>query len=171
MKYFIKQFSTCQVSEPGYFSETSISVEKLLDKLPDIESIEYDTQTLQALAFMSGYAVHQYYKRSNKCSTCLHFLTIDEEFLLDHSEESKYQYLEFVDRESLNWPSDVVLEAVVMMYKIFVVIDKDNSLMSVLTNGPSKQILVSLSIKHVENTSATLGEMFVIPATHLLGTF
>ena len=88
---------------------------------------------------MSGYTVHQYYKRSNKCSICLHFLTIDEEFLLDHYEDSKYQYLEFVDRGSLKWPSDVVLEAVVMIYKIFVVIDKDNSLMSVLKNGPSKR--------------------------------
>ena len=125
MKDFIKQFSMCQVSELGYFSETSISVKKLFDRLPDIESIEYDTQTLQALAFMSGYAVHQYYKRSNKCSTCLHFLTIDEEFLLDHSEDSKYQYLEFVDRGSLKWPSDVVLEAVVMLCKIFVAIGED----------------------------------------------
>ena len=35
---------------------------------------------------------------------------------------------------------------------LFVAIDKYNSLMSVLINGPSKQILVSLGIKHVENT-------------------
>ena len=73
---------------------------------------------------MSEYAVHQYYKRSKKCSICLHFLTIDEEFLLDHSEDTKYQYFKFVDRGSLKWPSDVALEAVVMIYKIFVAIDK-----------------------------------------------
>ena len=51
-----------------------------MNQLPDFEAIDYDTQTLQALAFMTGFAVNQFYKRSNKYPICLDYLTTDKEW-------------------------------------------------------------------------------------------
>ena len=64
---------------------------------------------------------------------------------------SKYTYLEIVDRGSLKWPSDSIVDAVVVLWSIFVAIDGNNSLMTVLVQGASRQILVSLGITYVEN--------------------
>ena len=99
---------------------------------------------------MAGYTVHQYYKRSSKCSACLNFLTIDKELLMEQPQESRYAYLKIVDRGSLKLPSDVILESVVILWKIFVSIDSNKSLLLVLAQGSSKQILVSLGITYVE---------------------
>ena len=98
---------------------------------------------------MAGYTVHQYYKRFAKCSACLNFLTIDKELLMEQPQDSRYAYLKIVDRGSLKWPSDVILDSVVILWKIFVSIDNNKSLL-VLAQGSSKQILVSLGIKYIE---------------------
>ena len=132
-------------------SVSSETMEDLLNQLPDLKNIMYDSQTLQALIFMAGYTVHKFYMRSTKCSMCLKFLAIDKEFLFEQPPDSKYTYLEIVDRGSLKWPSDRIVDAVVVLWRIFVAIDGDNSLMSVLIQGASRQILVSLGIKHIEN--------------------
>ena len=100
---------------------------------------------------MTGFAVHQFYKRSNKCPICLDYLTTDKEFMIDLHKYSRFAYLEIVDRGSLKWPSDTILRAVVILWKIFVGIDNDISLMKELVQGPSKQILVSLAIQYIEN--------------------
>ena len=99
---------------------------------------------------MAGYTVHKFYMRSTKCSMYLKFITIDKDFLFEQPLDSKYSYLEIVDRGSLKWPSDRIVDAVVVLWRIFVAIDGDNSLMSVLIQGASRQILVSLGIKQIE---------------------
>ena len=66
---------------------------------------------------MAGYTVHEYYKRSTKCSACLKFLTIDEELLMEQPQDSRYAYFKIVDRGSLKWPSDFMLESVVIQWK------------------------------------------------------
>ena len=120
-----------------------------MNQLPDLEVIDYDTQTLQALTFMTGFAVNQFYKRLNKCPICLDYLTI--EFMIDLPKDFRFAHLEIVYRGSLKWPSDTILRAVVYLCKIFVGIDNDISLMKELVQGPSKQILVSLAIQFIEN--------------------
>ena len=147
---FISKFSECPDSEPSPPDVSSQVIEELHNQLPLLETIEYDSQTLQALAFMAGYTVHQYYKRSAKCSACLNFLTIDKELLMEQPQDSRYAYLKIVDRGSLKWPSDVILDSVVILWKIFVSIDNNKSLLLVLAQGSSKQILVSLGIKYIE---------------------
>ena len=62
--------------------------------------------------------------------------------------------MEIVERGSLKKPSNRIVDAVVVLWRIFVAIDGDNSLMSVLIQGASRQILVSLGIKHIENNSS-----------------
>ena len=134
--YFIKQFSNCSVDDPDSSAISILTQERLMNLLPDLESIRYDTQTLQALAFIAGFAVHQYYKQSNKCFICLDFLTTDKDFLIEQSNDSRFAYLEIVDRGSLKWPSDAILRAVIIIWKIFVGIDNDISLMTEVVQGP-----------------------------------
>ena len=73
-------------------------------------------------------------------------LTIDKELLMEQPQDSRYSYLIIVDRGSLKWPSDVILDSVVILWKIFVSIDNNKSLLLVLAQGSSGQILVSLGI-------------------------
>ena len=148
---FIQQFSNFSVND---LDSSAISLQtqgRIMNQLPDLEAIDYDTQTLQALAFMTGFDVNQFYRRSNKCPICLDYLTTDKEFMIDLPKDSRFAYLEIVDRGSLKWPSDTILRAVVILWKIFVGIDIDISLKKELVQGPSKQILVSLAIQHIEN--------------------
>ena len=57
------------------------------------------------------------------------------------------------------WPSETILIAVVILWEIFVGIDKYMLLMKELVQGPLKQILVSLAIQYIENNcSATWGD-------------
>ena len=139
---FIQQFSNFSVNDPDFSAISLQTQERIMNQLPDLEAIDYDTQTLQALAFMTGFAVNQFYKRSNKYPICLDYLTTDKEFMINLPKNSRFAYLEIVDRGSLKWPSDAILRAVVYLWKIFVGIDNDISLMKELVQGPSKQILV-----------------------------
>ena len=54
MQEFINSFSP--VDSPP--SDTKIDLDPFLDELSDLSVIEYDTQTLQSLAFIAGYAAH-----------------------------------------------------------------------------------------------------------------
>ena len=54
---------------------------------------------------MAGFKVHQYYKKANKCSTCLNFLTSEKDYIIELPKDSEYKYLELKDRGSLKWPS------------------------------------------------------------------
>ena len=117
---FIQQFSNFSVNDPDSSAISLQIQERIMNQLPDLEAIDYDTQTLQALAFMTGFAVNQFYKRSNKCPICLDYLTTDKEFMIDLPKDSRFAYLEIVDRGSLKWPSDTILRAVVYLWKIFV---------------------------------------------------
>ena len=74
---FIRKFSNCPDNELVSSTVSSEAIEELLNQLPELETIMYDSQTLQALVFMAGYTVHKFYMRSKKCSTCLNFFTID----------------------------------------------------------------------------------------------
>ena len=80
------------------------------------------------------------------------FLTIDKEFLFEQLPDSKYTFESGnCSRGLLKWPSDSILDAVVVLWRNFVVIDGNNSLMTVFVQGASRQILVSLGITYIEN--------------------
>ena len=76
---FIKRFSNLSVDDPDSSAISLQTQERRMNQLPNLEAIDYDTQTQQALAFMTGFAVHQFYKRSSKCPICLDYLTNDKD--------------------------------------------------------------------------------------------
>ena len=51
----------------------------------------------------------------------------------------------------MKWPSDIVLDAVVLVWKVFRVIEQDNDLLTQFAAGSSRKILVNLSIKWLED--------------------
>ena len=100
---FIKRFSNFSVYDPDSSAISLQTQVRIMNQIPNLEAIDYDTQTLQALAFMTGFAMHQ---RSNTCPIFLDYLTTDKELMIDLPKESRFAYLEIVDRGSLQWPSD-----------------------------------------------------------------
>ena len=93
MQEFINSFSP--VDSP---SDTEIDLDPFLAELSDISVIEYVTQTLQSLAFIAGYAAHQYLKYSPPCHICGDVLIIDKDFLIDEPFGLEYKLLQLTDR-------------------------------------------------------------------------
>ena len=75
-----------------------------LSELPDLSTIVLDTATLQSLAFIAGYSVHQYLKRANDCLFCRVLLTIDQDIIFD---TTIFKLIEIMDRGGLKWPSEI----------------------------------------------------------------
>ena len=89
-----------------------------------------DTDSLQYLAFIGGYTVQQLWKHLTPCTNCMMYMTEDKYLHFDKPLDSKYKILEFIDRINLKWPSDIVLDAVILVWKIFRVTEQDNDLLT-----------------------------------------
>ena len=59
-----------------------------------------------------------------------------------------------LDRGSLKWPSDCVLEAIISLWKIFVKIEQNDHLMLTLIAGPSRKIIIQLAIDLIEENQS-----------------
>ena len=99
-------------------SETKIDLDPFLEDVSDLSIIEYDIQTLQSLAFIAGYAAHQYLKRSPPCHICRDALISNKDFLIDESFGAKYKLLQLTDRGGLKYPSELVLESMIIVWKV-----------------------------------------------------
>ena len=60
---FVKSFSSPSVTS----SDDGIAVAPFLDEIGDLSSIECSQPFLQSLAFIAGYTVHKFLKRSQEC--------------------------------------------------------------------------------------------------------
>ena len=116
-----------------------------------MSDIHLDTATLQSLAFIGGYTVHQLWKHFTPCNECMLYLTKDKYFHIEDPQHSKYKILEFIDRGNLKWPSDIVLDAVVLVWKIFRSIEQSSMLLAQFASGLPIKTLVDLSIKCLED--------------------
>ena len=105
------------------------------------------------MAFVAGYAVHSYFKKS-KCVSCLQVLSEPKLLEIDEPKESKYVLISLLDRGSLKWPSDCVLEAIISLWKIFVKIEQNDHLMQTLIAGPSRKIIIQLTIDLIEENQS-----------------
>ena len=84
---------------------------------------------------------------------CRDLLTIDEDLLIDEPSLSQFKLLDLSDRGGLKYPSELVLESIVSAWKIFVSIENDNEMMALLVEGPSRNILVDLSMNYILNAN------------------
>ena len=74
---------------------------------------------------IGGYAVFSYLKTTNY-HNCILQLTEDKD--IEISETTKYDLVRYIDRGSLKWPSDIVIESIIVLWKIFTKIDGNETL-------------------------------------------
>ena len=83
----------------------------------------------------------------SRSDVCLKFLRIDKDSAID---ESRFQLIKIMDRGSLKWPSNTVVESIMMVWKCFSINEQNESLMKLFSAGPSREILVQLSLTLIE---------------------
>ena len=153
-KTSLKEFlDTCS---PSCYTESisNLNLDSYMTTIQDYSEIELHPPILQALSFIAGYAVHVYYKHSSKCTTCLSLLTEIKDMEFEEPSDSKYKLIQIIDRGSLKWPSNSVIEAIVIVWKVISSIENNLTLMDNFMTGPSRSILVSLSTTIIENEYA-----------------
>ena len=142
LKRFIQIFT--QIPEES----TEVSYDQYLDVILDLNSINLDNTILQSIVFIGGYSVYSYIK-SAKCQLCLELLTKDKN--LDLGDATKYDLVKYVDRGSLKWPSDLVVESIVVLWKIFMKIEEDEALKKLFYSSPSRKLLIQLTERVLVN--------------------
>ena len=151
LKSFFKSFSSDETA-----NDSHTDLNPFLSKLQDIFTAILDNETIQSLAFIAGYCVHQFFKsqKIQDCRLCLDFLTADRNLLFDPEESIKYKLIEILDRGSLKWPSDPVLDSIITVWRIIITLKQDVDIWTQFVNGKSREILIELSIRTVEDTSS-----------------
>ena len=140
---FIQSFSPSDIAD----SSSEVDLDPYLIAISDLSAIECNPQVLQSLAFIAGYSVHQYLKRSQPChNICRDVLTIERDLLVDEVDTISKFKLSLSDRGGLIYPSEVVLESIVTAWKIFTCIENDSELMEIFVKGPCRKVLVDLSM-------------------------
>ncbi|KAI6658772.1 hypothetical protein LOD99_15097 [Oopsacas minuta] len=102
----------------------------------------------------AGYSVHAYYKHSTKCQSCLLFLTENKEMEIEEPSDSEYRLIQIIDRGSLKWPSSDVIDAIITLWKVFSSIESQPSIFNNIITGPSRSILIQLTISLIEDEQA-----------------
>ena len=149
LQNFIKSFSSIELDD-----NSTVNLEPFLPKLQDISSITLDNQTIQSLAFIAGYCVHQYIKKSQNCPCCRDFQTIDKELLFDPDETIIYRLIDVMDRGSLKWPSDSALNSIILVWRILITLKQCEDVWSLFVNFKPKKTLIEISILFLENDSS-----------------
>ena len=85
-------------------------------------------------------------KKSNGCQSCHEFLTTNNYLEVNNDIGSEYSLIELVDRGSLKYPSPLVIESVSTLYEIFLKIDWCDRLNKEFYSGPSRSMLVEISM-------------------------
>ena len=62
----------------------------------------------------------------------------------------KFQLIHVIDRGSLKWPFNIVVDSIVMVWRCFSIIEQNESLWKLFSTGPSREILVQLSLTLIE---------------------
>ena len=119
---FVKSFSSRSIAA----SDDEIVAAPFLDEIGDLSSIECSQQILQSLAFIAGYSVHKFLKRSQECHVCSGALTYDKELVFES--HSEFKLLQLTDRGGLKYPPEPALTSVITLWKILIAIENNNQL-------------------------------------------
>ena len=131
---------------------SSLSIYLFLSVLNIIPHMPMDTSLLQSIAFVGGCATHSYSRNSN-CGACLSMLTQDEELeIVDFEDENKL--IQLIDRGRLKWPSHIVIDTIIVVWKVFVAIENEKLLMLRFLSGLSRKILIQLATLYIEDTQS-----------------
>ena len=136
LKQFIHTFS------PTADELIHISCDQYIEAIHDLNSIDLEIHILQSIVFIGGYAVYSYLRTTN-CNNCIQLLTEDKD--IEITDATKYDLLRYIDRGSLKWPTDIVIESIVILWKIFIKIDEDEAVKKQFYSSPSRKVLVQLA--------------------------
>ena len=80
LKSFFKSFTSDEAA-----NDSHTDLNPFLSKLQDMFTAILANETIQSLAFIAGYCVHQFFKsqKFQNCRLCLDFLTADRDILFD----------------------------------------------------------------------------------------
>ena len=164
---FIMSFSSSHLVE----SQTEVDLDPFLNEISDLSIIECDTQLLQSLTFIAGYATHQYLKHSSQlCHICQDMLTIEKDLLIDDTtSRPEFKLIELSDRGGLKYPSEIVLDAIIVVWKLFILIENNSELMSLFLGGPSRKILVDLTLNYLEDSNECDSWKYTCPSCNVCG--
>ena len=133
LQEFIQSFSSKESAD--YSNE--VDLDPFLTAILDLSGIECDSQSLQSLAFIASYSVHQFLKKCDRlCRICDDALTVEKRLVADDLSESQFKLLLLSDRGSLKYPSEIVQESIVDVWKIVIKFENSNDLMAMLVEGP-----------------------------------
>ena len=68
--------------------------------------------------------------------------------------EDKNKLIQLIDRGALKWPSHIVIDVIIVVWKIYVAIESEKLLMQRFLSGPSRNILIKLATLYVEETQS-----------------
>ena len=146
LKGIIESFSI-----PPEEKSDSLNLDPYLLALESFPTLTLDTTLLQSIAFVGGYAVHTYFKQCYKCEACFSLLTQDKELEIVDTNDT-YKLIQLIDRGALKLPSHIVIDAIIIVLKIYITIEYDYNLMQQFLAGPSREFLIQLTSKYIEDT-------------------
>ena len=73
---------------------------------------------------------------------------------IEEPSESKYRLIQIIDRGSLKWPSNDVIEAIITLWKVFSSIESQQTIFGSSITGPSRSILIQLATTLIEDEQA-----------------
>ena len=96
-------------------------MESYLSQLNTSDDIDTDVNTLQFIVFVPGYThiVHKYPVKSQNGSECRLFLTEGNNLQVEEPPDSKYKFVQIIDRGSLKWPTNNVTDAILTVWSTF----------------------------------------------------
>ena len=146
---FIKSFSSPDINSDD---DDYINLDPFLEDMGDLSSIECSTHVLQFLAFIAGYAVHKHLKHHQPCHVCLDTLTFEKEFLFEPDFPPEFKLLQLTDRGRHKYPSGPLLSVVIIIWKIFVLIESNYNLLTKFVEGSSRKIIIQLTLIFIGET-------------------
>ena len=72
-------------------------------------------------------------------------ITQDKELEIVGTEDT-YKLIQLIDRGALKWPSHIVIDAIIIVLKIFITIENDETLMRRFLAGPSRPGVFNLGV-------------------------
>ena len=119
-----------------------------LNVLPECDNVELSNEQMKALVFVSGYAVSKVLPQTD-CDICKSDLKLDQKLQVEGTQDC-FTYLSALDRGGLTFPSDVTVEIITQVFKVFqVLVGKETSERKFLACNNQRKLLLTLSERRI----------------------
>ena len=144
LKEYLKNFA----EDDNEQTHIEFDFEYVTNELNNIADPVFNTSQIECLNYVAGYAIFSYLNKSTDCRDCHNFLTSPKDIQVLN--DTGFSMIELLDRGSLKYPSELVYQALIIMYEIFLKIDNHSNLSTLFYQGACRGKLVQLSLFVVE---------------------